>query len=418
MDATNAKMKNGGELSDHEVTRMALRISMSAWSKLEVESESLSEEELLKKYILLCPYVSRNSKAVHAALGGLERGPPSEVPRLCEDVSEHSSQEDKQEEEKERSLDTADATTAKMKNGGELSDHEVTRMALRISMSAWSKLEVESESLSEEELLKKYILLCPYVSRNSKAVHAALGGLERGLPSEVPRLCEDVSEHSSQEDKQEEEKERSLDTASGKSTKIRQRGKGVRALGYFFRTLFCDFPLAMLFFTYLAFVWLHRVHDLYLTKQLQAMVWDEDRSEDEITYYDRYCYPEDLSTTDPHELFLPKDATPEEAMHHQLKHGFSVFQSALSREAAADLREYVISKNRNLTEQETIYVIANDNRYSFGLDTGMPAVARAMEELSNHDQLNKAMEKIMGPDAALIEMTAITAAYGAGAQYW
>ena len=307
---------------------------------------------------------------------------------------------------------------AKMKNGGELSDHEVTRMALRVSMSAWSKLEVESESLSEEELLKQYILLCPYVSPKSKAVHAALRGLELGIPSEVPGLRESPSEHSSQEDKQEENKEQFLDTFNEKSKKIRQRGKGVRALGYFLRTLFCDFPLAMLFLTYMAFVWLHRVHDMYLTKQLQAMVWDEDRSEDEITYYDRFCTPEDLSTTDPHELFLPKDATPEEAMRHNLKHGFSVFQSALSREAAVDLREYVLSKNRNLTEQETIFVIANDNRYSFGLDTGMPAVARAMEELSNHDQLNKAMEKIIGPDAALIEMTAITAAYGAEPQHW
>jgi hypothetical protein len=302
---------------------------------------------------------------------------------------------------------------AKMKIGGDLSDLEFTRLALRISMSAWSKLEAESESLSEEELLKQYILLCPYVSPRSKAVHAALRGLELGLPSEVPGLFEVPSEHSSQEDK-----EQCLDTSNEKSKKIRQRGKGVRALGYFLRTLFCDFPLAMLFLTYLTFVWLHRVHDMYLTKQLQAMVWDEDRSEDEITYYDRFCTPEDLSTTDPHELFLPKDATPEEAMQHNLKHGFTVFQSALSRNAAADLREYVISKNRNLTEQETIYVIANDNRYSFGLDTGMPAVARAMEELSNHDQLNKAMEKIIGPDAALIEMTAITAAYGAGPQYW
>jgi hypothetical protein len=272
--------------------------------------------------------------------------------------------------------------------------------------------------LNEEELLKKYILLCPYVSRNSKAVHAALRGLEQEFPSEVPRLWDDPSEQSSQEDKQEEYKERSLDTSNEKSKKIRQRGKGVRALGYFLRTLFCDFPLAMLFFTYLSFVWLHRVHDMYLTKQLEAMVWDDDRSEDEITYYDRFCTPADMSTTDPHELFLPKDATPEEAMQHQLKHGFSVFQSALSREAAADLREYVVAQNKNLTEQETIYVIANDKRYSFGLDTGMPAVARAMEELSNHDQLNKAMEKIIGRDAALIEMTAITSTYGAKPQYW
>jgi hypothetical protein len=311
-------------------------------------------------------------------------------------------------------------TNAKMKNDGDLSDHEVTRMALRISMSAWTKLEVESESLSEEELLKKYILLCPYVSRDSKAVHAALRGMELGLPYEVPGLLQDPSEHSSQEDKQEEDKERSLDTPNEKSKKmtIRQRGKGVRAMGYFLRTLFCDFPLAMLFLTYLAFVWVHRVHDLYLTKQLQAMVWNEVRSEDEITYYDRFCTPEDMSTTDPHELFLPKDATPEEAMQHHLKHGFSVFQSALSRETAADLRDYVLSKNRNLTEQETIFVIANNNRYSFGLDTGMPAVAKAMKELSNHDQLNKALEKIIGPDAAMIEMTAITATYGAKAQYW
>jgi hypothetical protein len=41
-----------------------------------------------------------------------------------------------------------------------------------------------------------------------------------------------------------------------------------------------------------------------------------------------------------------------------------------------------------------------------------------MMELANHERLRPALEKILGPNPSLIEMTAITSSYGAAAQYW
>ena len=117
-------------------------------------------------------------------------------------------------------------------------------------------------------------------------------------------------------------------------------------------------------------------------------------------------------------MFLSHDATPEDAYQHQLKHGFTVFPNVLSDETAANLRSFIDSRNRNLTEAESNYVIANENRYSFGLGTETPEVAKAMTELTTNTRLKASIEKIMGPNPSLIEMTAITSSYGAVAQEW
>jgi ectoine hydroxylase-related dioxygenase (phytanoyl-CoA dioxygenase family) len=99
-------------------------------------------------------------------------------------------------------------------------------------------------------------------------------------------------------------------------------------------------------------------------------------------------------------------------------HGFSVFPGVLAPKTADNLRNYVMSKNRNLTEDESIFVIAGENRFSFGLGTEEPSVTAAMMELANSERLRPTLEKVLGPNPSLIEMTAITSSYGAEAQYW
>jgi ectoine hydroxylase-related dioxygenase (phytanoyl-CoA dioxygenase family) len=71
-----------------------------------------------------------------------------------------------------------------------------------------------------------------------------------------------------------------------------------------------------------------------------------------------------------------------------------------------------------LTEDESIFVIAGENRFSFGLGTEEPSVTAAMMELANSESLRPTLEKVLGPNPSLIEMTAITSSYGAEAQYW
>lgn len=192
----------------------------------------------------------------------------------------------------------------------------------------------------------------------------------------------------------------------------------VRYLGYTARTVLLDLPLFAVLLTYAATVWFRHVQDSYLTPQLAALVFSEERALTENTYYNRVCDASDMTTTEGADLFLPITATPEEAYQHQLKHGFTIFQGILQPATCENLRNFVVSRNAQLAEDEIIYVIENDKRYSFGLGTEEPSVTAALKELANSPRLRPALEAVLGPDPALIEMTAITSSYGAVAQWW
>jgi hypothetical protein len=308
-----------------------------------------------------------------------------------------------------------------------MNDDDVTRTAMRIAISAWSKLNAEASESSrndEFDVLKRYILLCPYVYPDSPAVKAALAGMEHfnSAPLIIPNLIDerhDDENKNKNSDREKEEqrpmpRERSLPPTTEKKPTTNRRAAGI-----LFRSIVFDVPLILLFATYVSLLWIHRLHDHYLVKQLEAVVWTDDRAEEEITYYERECTTAiDMSAADPNDLFLPRNVTPLEAYRHQLRHGFSVFPSALSQNTATELRTYVRLRNQQLTSEESISVIENANRYSFGLDTREPIVARAIQELANHPPLSGAIQKILGPDPALIEMTAITSTYGAVDQNW
>jgi hypothetical protein len=189
-------------------------------------------------------------------------------------------------------------------------------------------------------------------------------------------------------------------------------------MGTAIRTLLLEFPLVIVLGLYMFLVWVHHVHDNYLKPQMEAAVWNKERALKEMTYYNRRCDDHDMSTTEGHDLFLSETATPQDAYQHQLRHGFTVFPNVLSDETATNLRNFVVSRNRNLDESEAIFVLSNTNRYSFGLGTEEPSVTKAMMELASNKRLKESMEKIIGPNAALIEMTTITSAYGAENQEW
>jgi ectoine hydroxylase-related dioxygenase (phytanoyl-CoA dioxygenase family) len=203
------------------------------------------------------------------------------------------------------------------------------------------------------------------------------------------------------------------------ATKKQQKPRPVvQLVGYTLRTILLDLPLFVVLLTYAATVWFRHVQNNYLAPQLEALVFSDERSVQENTYYKRVCDVSDMTTTEGADLFLPLNATSEEAYQHQLKHGFTVFKGILKPETCDNLRNFVVSRNHQLDKDEAIYVIENENRYSFGLGTEEPSVTEAMKELANSPRLRPALEAILGPDPALIEMTAITIAYGAVAQWW
>ncbi|GAX24307.1 hypothetical protein FisN_4Lh421 [Fistulifera solaris] len=311
------------------------------------------------------------------------------------------------------------------------SDREIVRSALRVSTRVWSKLEKKSQQkgMTEAEILREYILLCPYVDPDGPVMQAALKGIDeykdddKLLRITVPALhSSPAASHEELSDEDKSESPSDIVSASVenihtpvKHSPATKKGSRWRLVG---RILFLDLPLLVLCMTYAFFMWGHHVYDEYLLPQLEAVVFTPERSEVEITYYKRPCTADDMTTKSGENLFLPLDATPEEAYQHQLRHGFTVFRSVLAEDTATELRNFITARNRNLTEEESIFVIENTNRFSFGLGTEEPSVVKAMKEIGNHERLRPALEKIIGPNPALIEMTAITASYGAVAQYW
>lgn len=191
-----------------------------------------------------------------------------------------------------------------------------------------------------------------------------------------------------------------------------------RILGNLVRTLLLDIPLLIVLLCYAGVAWFSHVHEEYLVPQLKALPFTDERAVWDLTYYTRECSAEDMSTMRGADLFLPIDASPIDAYHHQLKHGFTVFQSILKPETCENLRNYIVARNHEITEEESIYVIEGQNRYSFGLGTEEVSVRNALMEIGNSPRLRPALEAILGPDPALIELTAITAANGAVAQWW
>jgi hypothetical protein len=280
---------------------------------------------------------------------------------------------------------------------------------MSLTVEAWEQLAGECEGEDDSHVVCPPL---PLGSQTSATNKPALNGVDESSTSS--------DEHSGPEDCiHVEPREGNPVSKQTRSPSLDRKQSRYRRIGGFaLRTLLLDLPLLVIFIVYACLEWIDYVHHNYLYKQLNAMVFTEQRRQEEITYYSRPCDATDLSTHNGKDLFLPRNATPEEAYEHQLLHGFTVFREVLSSDTASALRQHVASRNRNLKQDEVIYVIENDNRFSFGLGTEEPAVTKAMMELANHPQLRPSLEKIMGPDPALIEMTAITSSYGAIAQYY
>eukprot|EP00957_Ditylum_brightwellii_P112836 8603105-Ditylum_brightwellii.AAC.1 len=100
-------------------------------------------------------------------------------------------------------------------------------------------------------------------------------------------------------------------------------------------------------------------------------------------------------------------------------HGANVYPSILSKRTASELRTFILTKNAQLKNEESISVIANDNRWSFGLSPDQhPIVSQALAEVYSHPTFSSSIQQIAGYDPAMVELTAITAAYGAADQHY
>ena len=179
-----------------------------------------------------------------------------------------------------------------------------------------------------------------------------------------------------------------------------------------------------------------RCYDLYLQPQIAALEWTDERRASEYTYYTRYCDENDLLAVEEEDDHATDNDnnkqttayrrlvghTPEEAANVFLREGYTVLPNVLTPELAAALREFVLQKNyeSDPTGKEFNVLYAPNNRWLVTLGTSDgPIVTQTLQHFaaSNASAFARtALERIIGPNPALIEMDVITSASGAVAQ--
>jgi hypothetical protein len=204
-------------------------------------------------------------------------------------------------------------------------------------------------------------------------------------------------------------------TAAGKPTRHSSTGRSYGVwwslAGYVVVTMTTGLLLGSLYLEYFA--------KAFLLPQLDLMRFSEDDKGQlgGLTYYHRVCFAHDMTTTDPTDFTVTQNTSTDEAVQLMLQHGTTLLPGLLRPETAEPLRNFILHENQ--INQELFYVIENKNRWSFPIRVDQdPAVTAALEELLTNAHLVTLLEALMGPDPAVIEFTAITAAEGATEQFW
>jgi hypothetical protein len=185
------------------------------------------------------------------------------------------------------------------------------------------------------------------------------------------------------------------------------------------RILCMDLPLAILLGC-LAFS--HGVqffYDVYYEPYMKSVEYDATRDRSEYTYYHRVCTEKDFSAKSLGEMLIHPNAT--DGTELVIRHGNVMIPRVVSPEHANEMRKVVLERNAKISETDVDYIwlISGENRWSYKLDIDShPSIEKVMHDIAGNKQLTKTLEDILGPDPALVELTAITSAYGAGDQHF
>ncbi len=368
-----------------------------------------------------------------------------------------------------------------MNNGESLNKK---RKDLRTLIDHITKLEVDSENgpamncvlsrlmaevrRSEVEEMRRHIMSCPGLSRDSAALKTALPALSEamalieerdrkyqmslfgslpGLAAASPQRTRDAedtlsaassrdssSSFSSDLDDQMESVSGNSNTTAvamggtseqGSSTKqkkpkAKKPSRKSSLIGLFFRSLFLDLPYASTVLLFVSFLSARHMYFTFYEPIMEIVQWTKTDVDTKYTNYKRDCDLSDISTTNVDDLIVdPSSTTPEEALEITNKHGMSIFPNVVSEESAAEMRKWVLHRNANLSEDDEIPLISQEQRWSFpiGADED-PSVPPVLREIANNVMLQNSLDLIMNEDPAMVEFTAITSAYGAGDQHW
>ena len=157
----------------------------------------------------------------------------------------------------------------------------------------------------------------------------------------------------------------------------------------------------------------------FLRPQIDLMEYSDEMRKRDLSYYHRSCPSGSITTRSVEDLYIDESYTIDESVEQVMVHGMSVFPNLLSQETAYSLRKYIMNRNGRLNDKNAIGVIENENRWSFGIGANDDtSVVEALKELTTNQQFRQVIETLIGENPAVIELTAITAGYGAIDQYW
>ena len=210
---------------------------------------------------------------------------------------------------------------------------------------------------------------------------------------------------------------KSASASSGTSTSTSSRPLKV------LRIFLVDAPMTILFSIMMLSILIQNYYMHYVSPTIDAANWANDdaaRLKDEFTYYHRECDVSDVTADSIESIMLDENKdTYKDAVENLMIHGMTLMPSLVDGETAHNLREYILKRNQQLTNDEAIPLDGPENRWSFGIHANEdPSVASALEQLSTNPLLVKSMETMIGKNPAVAEITAITVAPGAGPQGW
>ena len=243
-----------------------------------------------------------------------------------------------------------------------------------------------------------------------------------------------VVDHNSQSDGVYEKDGSSPDISLWSVDKSRSRGVDPTSKATGCVNVLIECCMVVLLIIFLGLQTLSRVDELYLWPQLSRLVFGRNRMVHETTYYARFCDENDISTSNPNDLYLREGYTVNEAYDSFVTHGFTVFPNVIPKKDASELREFVLEQNaKEIPDESLLWSPQHRWLIEMGTDEN-PVVGRVLQHVATNKQFRSALEKIMGPNPArklfeslivppykfylVLEMNAITSEYGAKAQPW
>jgi hypothetical protein len=207
--------------------------------------------------------------------------------------------------------------------------------------------------------------------------------------------------------------------------------QGLVSIAVLLKWCLLEIPLLLSFALVLASYGLYDIYTGPIAQLVQSFQLSTEESYDtgfyvardeEVTYYNRHCHQEDISTHDANDLLITPSLTQQQRRDVMMTHGAVVLPHVLQTTTAAKLRDYLEGRHEvfhqgKLPWFEKFWDGDNGNRLALGLGPeDSPIIAQAMAEVGQNSQVQKTVEAILGPNPAIVEVSTLSTMSGAEAQ--